>query len=136
MRSRFTATRLVLAVVSTSLELAAIWALWHFLLPEAGIHLPVGALVGIMVAWGAFSVWLFVFTTRALNKQSAVGLPSMVGAPGRVSSRLSPEGLVRVRGELWNATSSEGDIEAGEGVVVVGERGLKLVVKRAGPTTR
>jgi membrane-bound ClpP family serine protease len=136
MRSRFTATRLVLAIVSTSLEEAAIWAIWRFLLPGAGIHLPVGALTGIMVAWGAFSAWLFIFTTRALKKQPEVGLPSMVGALGQVVSRLSPRGLVKIRGELWNATSSEGDIEAGESVVVVGERGLKLIVKRAGSTTR
>jgi membrane-bound serine protease (ClpP class) len=136
MRSRLTTARLVLAVVSTSLEEAAIWVIWGFLLPDFDIHLPVGALVGIMVAWGAFSIWLFVFTTRALNKQAAVGLPSMVGASGRVASRLSPEGLARIRGELWNATSSEGAIEVGEEVLVVGERGLKLVVKRAGPTTR
>src|SRR4030042_3679253 len=91
MRSRFTAARLVLAVVSTSLEEAAIWAIWRFLLPEFDVRLPVGALVGIMVAWGAFSTWLFIFTTRALKKQPEVGLPSMVGALGRVVSRLSPE---------------------------------------------
>ncbi len=135
MRSRFTAARLALAAISTSLEEAAIWALWRFLLPGAGIHLPVGALVGIMVAWGAFSIWLFIFTTRALQKQAEVGLPSMVGTLGRVVSRLSPEGLVRIRGELWNATSGEGDIESGENIVVVGERGLKLEVKRAGSVT-
>jgi membrane-bound serine protease (ClpP class) len=89
-----------------------------------------------MIAWGAFSIWLFVFTTRVLRKQAEVGLPSMVGAAGRVASRLSPEGLVRIRGELWGATSNEGDIETGEEVVVVGEHGLKLLVKRAGePTT-
>jgi len=136
MRSRFTAARLALAVISTSLEEAAIWAIWRFLLPGADIHLPVGALVGIMVAWGAFSAWLFIFTTRALEKQAEIGLPSMVGALGRVASRLSPEGMVKIRGELWKASSSEGNIETGESVVVIGERGLKLAVKRAGPTTR
>jgi len=89
-----------------------------------------------MVAWGAFSVWLFIFTTRALKKQAVVGLPSMVGASGRVASRLAPEGLVKIRGELWKASSDGGDIEAGEPIVVVGERGLKLLVRRAAPTTR
>jgi membrane-bound ClpP family serine protease len=135
MRGRLTKTRLVLAIVSTSLEETAIWVIWRWLLPEFGVSLPVGALVGIMVAWLAFSIWLFIFTTRALNKQTEVGLPSMVGAPGKVASRLSPEGMVRIRGELWGATSNEGDIETGEEVVVIGERGLKLLVKRMGPTT-
>jgi membrane-bound ClpP family serine protease len=135
MRSRLTTTRLVLAIISTSLEETAIWVIWRWLLPEFGVNLPVGALVGIMIAWGIFSIWLFIFTTRVLKKQTQVGLPSLVGASGRAASRLSPEGMVRVRGELWGATSNEGDIETGEEVVVVGERGLKLLVKRTGPTT-
>jgi membrane-bound ClpP family serine protease len=135
MRSRLTTTRLVLAIISTSLEETAIWVIWRWLLPEFGVNLPVGALVGIMIAWGIFSIWLFIFTTRVLKKQTQVGLPSLVGASGRVTSRLSPEGMVRIRGELWGATSNEGDIETGEEVVVVEERGLKLLVKRTGPTT-
>jgi membrane-bound ClpP family serine protease len=135
MRSRLTTTRLVLAIISTSLEETAIWVIWRWLLPEFGVNLPVGALVGIMIAWGIFSIWLFIFTTRVLKKQTQVGLPSLVGASGRAASRLSPEGMVRIRGELWGATSNEGDIETGEEVVVVGERGLKLLVKRTGPTT-
>jgi membrane-bound ClpP family serine protease len=135
MRSRLTSTRLVLAIISTSLEETAIWVIWRWLLPEFGVNLPVGALVGIMIAWGIFSIWLFIFTTRVLKKQTQVGLPSLVGASGRAASRLSPEGMVRIRGELWGATSNEGDIETGEDVVVVGERGLKLLVKRTGPTT-
>jgi membrane-bound ClpP family serine protease len=135
MRSRLTSTRLVLAIISTSLEETAIWVIWRWLLPEFGVNLPVGALVGIMIAWGIFSIWLFIFTTRVLKKQTQVGLPSLVGASGRAASRLSPEGMVRIRGELWGATSNEGDIETGEEVVVVGERGLKLLVKRTGPTT-
>jgi membrane-bound ClpP family serine protease len=136
MRTRLTTTRLVLAVISTSLEELAIWVIWRWLLPEFGVNLPVAVLISIMIAWGAFSIWLFVFTTRVLRRQAEVGLPSMVGAAGKAASRLSPEGLVRIRGELWGATSNEGVIETGEEVVVVGERGLKLLVKKAGePTT-
>jgi membrane-bound ClpP family serine protease len=130
MNSRLTRARLVLAVVSTALEELAIWVVWRWLLPEFGIKLSVAVLIGIMAAWAAFGTWLFIFTTRALQKQAAVGLPSMVGAVGKVASRLAPEGLVRIRGELWAAASNEGNIEAGEGVVVVSERGLKLFVRK------
>jgi membrane-bound ClpP family serine protease len=136
MRSRLTTARLVIAIVSTSLEEAAIWVIWRWLLPEFGVNLPVAVLISIMIAWGAFSVWLFVFTTRVLRKQAEVGLPSMVGASGKAASRLSPEGLVRIRGELWGATSNEGVIDTGEEVVVVGERGLKLLVKKVGGSTK
>ena len=130
MDSRLTTTRLVLAVVSTSLEEVAIWVIWRWLLPEFGVNLPVAVLITVMAVWAALGTWLFVFTTRALQKQAAVGLPSMVGAVGKVASQMAPEGLVRIRGELWGATSDEGSIEAGEDVVVVSEHGLKLFVRK------
>ncbi len=136
MNSRLTRTRLILAVVSTSLEEVVIWVIWRWLLPEFGVNLPVGVLVGIMIAWAAFGTWLFIFTTRTLRRQPSVGLPSMVGAVGRVASRLAPEGMVRIKGELWKAACNEGDIESGEDVIVVSERGLKLVVRKIDRTTR
>jgi membrane-bound ClpP family serine protease len=135
MHSRLTTARLILAIVSTALEETAIWVIWRWLLPEFNVSLPVVVLIGVMIAWLAFSVWLFTFTTRTLKKQAEVGLPSMVGASGRAASRLSPEGLVRIRGELWDATSNEGDIEADEDVVVVSEHGLKLSVRKTNGTT-
>jgi membrane-bound serine protease (ClpP class) len=132
MRGRLTTARLIIAVVSTSAEEVAIWVIWRWLLPDFGINLPVGVLVGIMVVWAAFCTWLFIFTTVVLHKQKPVGLPSMVGAVGKVARRLSPSGQVSIRGELWQATSNKGDIEVGEEIVVVGESGLKLLVRKAG----
>jgi membrane-bound serine protease (ClpP class) len=130
MGRRFTVSRLILAIASTSLEEVAIWVIWRWLLPEFGIRLPLAVLIGVVVAWAAFSVWLFIFTTLTLKKQAMVGLPSMVGTVGKVASRLSPEGQVRIKGELWGATSAEGDIEVGDEVAVIKEDGLKLFVRR------
>jgi membrane-bound ClpP family serine protease len=130
MDRKLTVSRLVLAVLSTSLEEVAIYVIWRWLLPEFGIELPYQALIGAMVAWCGFSVWLFVFTTRALRKQMLVGLPSMVGTVGKVARRLAPDGLVNIRGELWGAVSDGGDIEAGEKVTVIREDGLKLFVRK------
>ena len=127
-----TAARLVLAIISTALEEVAIVAIWRWLLPELGIRLPFSVLIGVMVAWVAFAVALFIFTTRTLKKQIVVGLPTMIGSKGKVSSSLVPEGLVRIKGELWGATSAEGNVDTGEEVEVVGEDGLKLVVRRIG----
>jgi membrane-bound ClpP family serine protease len=135
MRSRLTTARLILAIISTCLEETAIWVIWRWLLPEFGVSLPWGVLIGVMIAWGAFSIWLFIFTTLVMRRQASAGLPSMVGTVGKVSSRLAPEGQVSIGGELWHATSREGDIEVGEEVVVVSERGLKLSVRKAGGTT-
>jgi len=125
-----TTARLVLAIVSMALEQGAIYVIWRWLLPQFGINLPLSVLIGVMVAWAVFGIWLFLFTTHTLRRQVPVGLPSMVGTKGKVASKLVPEGLVRIKGELWVATSSEGNIDAGEGIVVVGEDGLKLLVRR------
>ncbi len=130
MDNKMTAARLVLAIVSTSLEEVAIYAIWRWLLPEFDIMLPASVLIGVMVAWAAFAVSLFVFTTRTLKRQQVVGLPTMIGSRGKVASLLAPEGLVRIRGELWGATSAQGNVNTGEEVEVVGENGLKLVVRK------
>lgn len=129
---KLTRARLVLAIISTPCEEVAIYAIWRWLLPVFDIHLPVQVLIGVMIAWLAFSVWLFIFTTWTLGKQVTVGLPSMVGSKGKVTGKLSPEGMVRIKGELWGATSTGGDIDTGEEVVVVSEDGLMLSVRRAG----
>ena len=127
-----TTARLILAIISTSLEEAAIVAIWRWLLPEFGINLPFSVLIGVMVAWAVFAAALFVFTTRTLKRQAVVGLPTMIGSKGKVASSLAPEGMVRIRGELWGATSAEGNVDKDEEVEVVGEDGLKLVVRKAG----
>ncbi len=127
-----TTARLILAIVSTSVEEVAIVAIWRWLLPEFGIELPLSVLIGVMAAWVAFSVSLFVFTTRVLKRQTVVGLPTMIRSKGKVASPLAPEGFVRIKGELWGATSGEGNVDTGEEIEVVGEDGLKLVVRRIG----
>jgi membrane-bound ClpP family serine protease len=132
MNKRLTQTRLVLAIISNVAWEVAIWAIWRWLLPELGINLHVYVLIGVLVAWAVFGTWLFIFTTRALKKQVTVGLPSMIGAAGKAAVRLAPEGMVKIRGELWSARSDKGNIDAGEGVVVIGEDGLKLLVRKAG----
>ncbi len=132
MNSKLTRNRLILAVLSTGAEEVAIWVIWRWLLPQFDIHLSVGVLIGVMAAWGAFSIWLFVFTTHALKKQVTAGLPSMVGTRGRAASALKPEGMVKIKGELWGAVAREGDIAAGEDIRVIGEDGLKLVVEKSG----
>ncbi len=130
MNIKLTQTRLILAIISTALEEVAIWAVWRWLLPEFNVNLHVGVLISIMVGWGIISTCLFLFTTRTLKKQALVGLPSMVGAVGKAAGNLTPEGMVKIRGELWGAVSEEGNIAAGEGIIVTGENGLKLLVRK------
>ena len=130
--------RLVLAIISTFLEEGAIFVIWRWALPRFGIELPLYVLIIIMVGWLVYAVVTFIVVTRALGKKAVIGLQTMIGSKGKVARPLVPEGMVRIKGELWGATSEEGQVDIGEEVIVVGEDGLKLIVRKGGPrlTTR
>jgi membrane-bound ClpP family serine protease len=131
MNKRFTLTRLILAIISMALEQVAVFAVWRWLLPAFGIQLHVGIVIGVMVGWFVFGTWLFIFTTSVLKKKQHIGQTSMVGATGQAVGNLSPDGMVKIRGELWRAISEEGDILPDEDIIVTGEKGLKLLVRKA-----
>jgi membrane-bound ClpP family serine protease len=122
--------RLIWAIISTMLEETAIAvvALWG--LPQLDIHVPLPALIAVMVAWAAFAVFTYRKGTGALKKKPVVGLPDMVGGKGEVVSPLDPEGVIKIKGELWIAKSDSGRIGTGDEVTVVGQKGLKLVVRK------
>ncbi|MBA7669534.1 hypothetical protein ES703_77665 [subsurface metagenome] len=123
--------RLILAIVSTILEEAAIVAVVLLGLPKLGINIPLAGLIAFMVAWGAYAVITYRMGSRALRKKPEIGLPAMVGSKGKVVSPLAPEGLIRIKGELWLAKSTSTTIDTGEEVTVVGQNGLKLIVHKS-----
>jgi membrane-bound ClpP family serine protease len=130
MNKRLTQTRFIMAVISTGLEEVALWLIWKWVLPDAGIKLPAALLITVMALWAAVCAGLFIITTRALSRKAHEGLPSLVGMRGKAASALKPEGQVKIKGELWGAVTEEGETEAGEDIVVTGQRGLKLVVRK------
>ncbi len=121
--------RLVLAIISTILEEIAIVVIVLLGLPRLGIQIPLWGLIALMVVWGAYSVTTYRIGSRALRRKPLLNLPDMVGSKGKVVSPLAPEGLVRIKGELWVAKSASDEIEPGEEVTVVGQDRLKLVVQ-------
>jgi len=120
-----------MAIISTLLEETAIAVIVLFGLPRVGVHIPLAGLIAIMVVWGAFSVFTYRVGSRALALKPTVSLPDMVNSKGKVVSPLDPDGLVRIRGELWVAESATGRMDTGEEIVVVGQEGLKLVVDKS-----
>ena len=122
--------RLILAIVSTLLEEAALVAIVFWGLPRFGIYIPLWGLVLLMIAWCAYNVYAYRIGSRALRRKPVAGLTVMVDSKGEVVSRLAPEGFVRIKGELWQATSVDKNIKVGEEVTVVGQDGLKLVVTK------
>ena len=120
--------RFIMAVLSTALEEAAIFLIGRLLLPRVGINIPLFILIAIMLLWGAYSVFTFRLGSRALKSRLPLGLPDMVGCQGTVEIVLSPEGMVRIRAELWVAKSDAGVIKPGTRIIVVSQERLKLVV--------
>ena len=126
-------TRLVVAVVSTLLEEAALVAVVLWGLPQIDIYIPLPGLITLMVLWAAFAVFTYRMGSRALRRKPVVDLLPMVGSRGKVTSPLVPEGFVKIKGELWQATSTGERIDAGEEVAVIGQEALKLSVRKSRP---
>jgi membrane-bound ClpP family serine protease len=131
-KSNFLA-RLIMAVFSLTLEEVAIYAIWRWILPEFNMGMQLYVLILTMVAWAAFAIGSFIAVTRALRRPQILGFPSMVGSVGEVVSPLAPDGLVRIRGELWIAVLDEGEkAEVAEEITVTDMDGLRLHVRRSG----
>jgi len=124
-----------MAVVSTLLEETAIVAIVFWGLPRIGVQLSqwgsIVLLIAVMVVWGTWSVITYRKGSKALQREPLAGLPNMFGTSGQVVSPLAPEGLVKIRGELWVAKSESGEINLGGEVTVVGQDRLKLVVRQS-----
>jgi len=126
-------TRLIVAIFTTLMEEAVLVAIVLWGLPQVGINLHVGVLIALMAALAAFAVTTYRLGTRALKRKLMVGLPGMVGARGKTVGDLAPEGTVRIKGELWDSKADGRRINAGVWVTVVGQEGLKLIVRREKP---
>ena len=65
---------------------------------------------------------------RSQRRRINSGREGMLGVQGVARERLDPDGVVLVRGEYWTATS-EGPVDPGQAVEVVGIDGLRLRVR-------
>ena len=122
--------RLIWAILSTILEEAAFALIVIFLLPRWDIEFPLPLLIIILVIWSIVAATIYIAGTQALKRKPLKGLTSMVGLRGVVIQKLSPKGLIRIEGEIWQACSSGGEIAEGEEVEVIEQHGLKLKVRK------
>lgn len=123
--------RLAFAIISSTLEEAALVIIVLWGLPQLDINIPLWGLAISMITWAAISVHTFRKGTQALKRAPLVGLPDMIGTRGRVVSPLTPEGLVRIRGELWVARTAGGSVKTGRDIIVVEQERLKLLVNES-----
>lgn len=122
----------MVAIVTTLAEEAGLAAIVLWVLPWLGVEIPLVGLAVLMVVWAVFAVFSYTMGSRALRKKPIITLPDMVGSRGKVVSPLATEGMVIIKGELWQASSLDGAMNIGEEVAVVKQDGLKLMVRRSG----
>jgi len=124
--------RLILAIISTLLEETAIAVIVLLGLPRLGLYIPLPGLIALMVLWLAYSVVTYRAGSRALRRKPVINIP-VVGSKGKVVSPLVPEGLIKIKSELWVASSAGKKLDVGSEVIVVEQDGLKLVVRESSP---
>ena len=121
-----------MAIFSTLLEEAALAVIVLWGLPQIDIYIPLPGLIIMMVAWVVLSVVLYRVGSRALRRKPLIGLSNMVDSRGKVVSPLAPDGVIKIKSELWDAKSAGRKIKTGEVVTVVEQDGLKLTVCKIG----
>jgi membrane-bound ClpP family serine protease len=123
--------RLTLAILATLAEEIAIVLIVLLVLPRFGFHTPLPGLIGLVAGVSVYAVISYRQASRVLRKEPMAGFTTMVGSRGKVVSPLAPSGLIKIRNELWEATSAGRRIGSGKEIIVVGQAGLKLVVRKA-----
>jgi membrane-bound serine protease (ClpP class) len=87
----------------------------------------------LLVAIAAFSALLLVVTMRLFirirHKAAVSGLQTFVGMAGESMADFNTRGMVKVQGELWQA-STDTPLHAGDRIKVLGVQGLQLKVTR------
>jgi membrane-bound ClpP family serine protease len=122
--------RLIIAVITTLLDEAIVFALILWGLPHLGIYLPIPVLIIAGVLWTAFAILLYIAGSKVLSKKPLSGLTDLIGFKGKAVTPISPKGMVRVNGELWEAISLEGNIQKGENIIIEKQDGLQLTIRK------
>lgn len=107
-------------------------ALGSFLLfdtQDSGVEVDRPIIFTAVVTLASFVFAISYLVYRSQKSKPTLGTEGMLGEIGDVRAKLNPAGKVFVRGEYWNA-ESDGEIDVGEKVEVVGCQGLNLKVRR------
>ncbi len=95
------------------------------------LTVPWLTIISLALVTAAFFAFAIAKALAAQFRQPTTGMEGMKSQTGEVRQALNPEGMVLVEGELWRAVSESGPVAEGERVVVIGQEGLKLRVKKA-----
>jgi membrane-bound serine protease (ClpP class) len=85
------------------------------------------ALIALVIA--AIAIVMLYFALRAQSNKIETGKEALIGATGKTTTDLNPNGTVRVNGEFWQATTKTGAIKEGTAVKVIDMQGMFVIVQ-------
>jgi membrane-bound ClpP family serine protease len=109
-------------IAAVALVLLLIWVF--------DVDIPLAVIIAIGVVLGAFAFIVHRAIVPSLRRKQETGSESMIGLMGEVTQELAPKGVIKVKGEYWQARSSGGNVKVGEDVEITGIDRLLLEVKR------
>ncbi|MBN1153897.1 nodulation protein NfeD [candidate division KSB1 bacterium] len=98
--------------------------------PSIDASLPISLILGATITTALFFIFAIGMALKAQTKKVTTGKEGIVGEIGIASTKINPNGKVKVHGEYWNAHSDE-VIKKGEHVVVEKIDRLLLYVKKS-----
>jgi len=108
----------------------AVLALVILLLWIFKVDIPLAAIIVIGVVAGVLVFFVHRAIVPSLRRKQAIGAEAMIGLLGEVTQELAPKGVIRVKGEYWQAKCVDEKIEVGEDVEITEIDRLVLEVKR------
>ena len=103
---------------------------------------PVGAGINPLLIAGATLATVIMFgivlrkAIAARSQKVFTGAEGMIGSIGQAREKLDPTGTVFAAGALWRGMATQGPIEAGSTVRIVGRQGLTLEVTQLEPAAQ
>jgi membrane-bound serine protease (ClpP class) len=89
-----------------------------------------GVMLGATIVSALFFLFIVGVGIRAQRRKVVTGIEALLGDTGEAMEALSPTGIIKVQGEIWNAESLTGRIDKGEKVRIKEMKNLKLFVER------
>jgi|SRR6266545_7076199 len=87
---------------------------------------------GLFTLWVIKDIALYPFVRSAYESDVKTGVEQLVGEKGVAQESLEPHGMVRVRGELWQAKTepNEQRIDPNSEISITGAYGMTLIVSK------
>jgi len=93
------------------------------------LRVSLKVMIPTIVLTTLFFIAIIGLAVKAQMRKPVTGAEGMIGEKGNAVTPVYEDGKVFIRGEHWNAYSTD-MIEKGDNIVVVGMKGLKLEVKK------